>query len=136
MASYQRQTPSRPPESFCPSNIRFVGEQAGAPEDELKREFVQLLKAAPTAKRAYLAKVVYNENVYSKIFSALFGGPTEYSVALCIYSSVVPDIGLQKRLGQIFNNTFKTSEHLDIFFINDTQEQELKTVCRSFYETA
>ena len=115
--------PSRPQEVIKPPRIDFVGEQAGPVEDDLKAKFRKILGKTSTVRSAYLARLSYGDT----------GG---YSVALCIRSSAGIDHPLQKRLAQIFTDNFKRDQYLDILFIRDDQEQELKRVCRAFYESA
>jgi len=92
-------------------------------EDDLKAKFRQAFAEMPAIRSAYLARLSYGE-------------PAVYSVGLCIRSSVGMDHSLRQRLGQIFTDTFSRDQHLDILFIGDDQEQELKKVCRPFYEVA
>lgn len=112
---------SRPSETIKPPRIEFVGEQAGPVEDDLKAKFCQVFAEMPDIRSAYLARLSYGE-------------PAGYSVGLCIRSRIGIDHPLQKRLGQIFTDTFSGDQYLDILFIRDDQEEELKKVCRPFYE--
>jgi hypothetical protein len=112
---------SRPAETIKPPRIEFIGEQAGPVEDDLKVKFRLVFAELPDILSAYLARLSYGE-------------PASYSVGLCIRSGVGVDHPLQKRLGQIFTDTFSRDQHLDILFIRDDQEEELKRVCRPFYE--
>jgi len=117
----RKSAPPRPPETFTPPKIRFVGEQSGPVEDKLKMKFCEVLTQSQTVQSAYLARLSYGES-------------PEYSVGLCIRSTVGIDQTLQKRLGQVFTETFRSDEHLDILFIRDEQDQELRKVCKAFYE--
>jgi len=112
--------PPRPPVVFTPLRITFIGEQAGPVEDDLKSRFGEILSHTPTVQSAYLARL-------------LVGDP-EYTVGLCIRSSVGKDDLLQTRLAWVFKELFRAEEHLDILFIRDDQEAELRKVCRAFYE--
>ena len=111
----------RPPETITQPRIDFVGEQAGPVEDSLKARFRQMFTEFSNVRSAYLARLSYGE-------------ASGLSVGLCIRSTSGIDQSLQKRLGQIFTETFNSKEHLDILFIRDDHEQELKRVCRAFYE--
>jgi hypothetical protein len=115
--------PRRPAETLTPPRIEFVGEQAGQTEDELKTRLVPTLQQSASVRSAYLARVSYGE-------------PSAYSVALCIRSASGLDDTLQRRLGSIFTEMFRTDAHLDILFIRDDQEQQLKRVCNAFYQVA
>ncbi len=114
-------SPSKPPEVFTPPRIVFIGEQAGPVEDDLKAKFREILTSTPTVQSAYLARLSYGEE-------------SDYSVGLCIRSSVGINQGLQKRLAQVFTGFFRPEEHLDILFIQDDQEADLRKVCKAFYE--
>jgi len=113
---------SRPLETFRPQNIEFVGEKTGQAEDDLKARFRQVFSGCPAVRRAYLARLSYGE-------------PTSrYSVTLCILSTSGPDHSLLAHLGRIFAEMFNEAEHLDMMFMGDDQERQLKAVCRPFYE--
>lgn len=114
-------TPSRPPQTFTPARIDFVGEQSGPVEDEIKARFREILVATPAVQSAYLARLSYGES-------------PGYSVAVCIRSSVGVDERLEKRLAQIFIEMFRRDERLDTLFMREDQEAELRKVCRAFYE--
>jgi hypothetical protein len=113
---------ARPPETLRSLNIQFVGEQAGPVENDLKAKFQDLLAQTTTVRAAYLAQVSY-------------GNTPDHSVVLCIRSTVGIDESLQKYLGLIFTKAFRPDQHLDILFIRDDQEEELRKVCKPFYET-
>src|SRR5262245_5593288 len=117
----RRIKPSRPPMVLMPSRIAFIGEQAGPAEDDLKSRFREILVATSTVHAAYLARLSY-------------GDPSSCSVGLCIRSSVGVDRALQKRLAQIFAEVFRAEEQLDILFIREDQEADLRKVCHAFYE--
>jgi hypothetical protein len=110
----------KPPQTINAPRIDFLGEQAGPVEDDLKARFWHTFAGFPAVQRAYLARLSY-------------GQQSGHSVGLCIRSTSGIDQTLQKRLGQIFTETFNAREHLDILFIRDDQEQELKKVCGPFY---
>jgi hypothetical protein len=47
---------SRPAEEVKPPVIKFVGEQDGSPERDLKARFIKVFREEPTVQRAYLAR--------------------------------------------------------------------------------
>jgi hypothetical protein len=51
----------RPPEKWYAPRIRFVGEQDGPPERQLKAELNALLAQRSHVQRAYLARAVYDD---------------------------------------------------------------------------
>jgi hypothetical protein len=114
--------PCRPPETFTPQRTEFIGEQTGPVEDEIKARFCEVFDEVLTVQSAYLARLEYDDQ-------------PGHSVSLCIRSTSGIDASLQKRLGEVFAAMFKSSEHLDILFLRADQEQQLKKVCRPFYET-
>jgi hypothetical protein len=115
--------PAKPAEELTPKRIEFVGEQTGQTEDELKTRFVPALQQSKSIIAAYLACVYYGE-------------PSNYSVALCIRSTAGLDDRLRRRLASIFSEIFRSDAYLDIIFIRDDQEQQLRSVCNAFYQVA
>ena len=102
--------------------ITFVCEQDGNTERDLKQSIFALLEEREYVYAAYLARVKYNDS-------------HELNVALCIRMDREDDSMLRKVIGEIFAAKFNQQEHLDIIFISNEQEEELKQVCRPFYET-
>jgi hypothetical protein len=101
--------------------VAFVCEQDGIPERDLKRNFVLLFKERDYVHSAYLARVRYNDS-------------NELNVAFCVRMEWEDDPTLRKTIEEIFAAKFNQQEHLDIIFISNKQEDELKQVCRPFYE--
>jgi hypothetical protein len=103
--------------------IRFVGEQDGQPERELKLALCRLFVSGNAVHRAYLVRVNY-------------GDPSITDVALALNS--VPE-GRDELLADIqgvFHSMFGIGQHLDIFFVLSTQEAEISLVCRPFFGAA
>ena len=100
--------------------IRFVGEQDGPPERQLKETLSTVFRGRDVA-RAYLARVTYED-------------PSNPAVALCISGPDDPE--LVKLIQECFVQLFNRSVFLDIMFLSDVQEAEARTVCRPFYERA
>jgi hypothetical protein len=112
--------PSRPREEFVASTIRFLGEQDGPPERELKSHLATLLADERAVHRAYLARLQY-------------GNSTTWDVALCL-AATNPDIkALNDRVGRLFAAIFRRDAYLDILFLSKIQEAELSNVCPPFY---
>jgi len=107
----------RPPEIRTPTKIRFVGEQDGVPERELKALLAPELLSR-NVERAYLARIEYQD-------------PRAHEVALCVRG--VEDPGLVQTVAGHFAKLFGRAVHLDILFISESQEQELARVCKPFY---
>ena len=110
-------------ESFISDKTAFVAEQAGVPEDELKRELVELFRGRESILRAYLAEVKY-------------GKPDEFNVALCVASAGGEDQELAGKIASIFRRMFGAREHLDVIFLRSRQEAELRKVSCPFYSAS
>ena len=115
----RKANPSKPPVN--PKRIDFLGEQTGNIEDLLKTQFRNSLSVKPDVQRAYLARVSYD-------------GSRNFSVALCLRAAGGVDGELQQQLGKVFTNIFRKDQFLDILFIHEAQENELRKVCRAFYQ--
>ena len=107
----------RPPEIRTETQIRFVCEQDGVPERELKALLAPEL-VSRNVERAYLARIEYQD-------------PSAYEVALCVRG--VEDLGLVQAVADHFAKLFGRTVHLDTLFLSDAQEQELARVCNPFY---
>ena len=112
---------SRRAEEVRPPLIKFIGEQDGPPERELKDQIIELFRGQPTVQRAYLARTDY-------------GDTRGVNVALCVKSSAGEDMSLVSGVTAIFGEMFGSHEHLDVLFIRDDQEQQLLGLCRPFYQ--
>lgn len=104
-------------------DIRFLGEQDGLPEQEIKARWQLILATFPNVLRAYLAIVSFERS-------------QSYQVALCIWSKLGDDPRLIDALAKPFREMFNSAAPLDIMFLNAAQESEIKRVCRAFYEAA
>lgn len=112
--------PPRPPEEFSAPTIRFIGEQDGPPERELKSHLAKLLSSEQSVHRAYLARLQY-------------GDATSWDVALCIAAANpnVPEVN--GRVGRLFAGIFRRDVHLDVLYLTSGQESQLSAVCRPFF---
>jgi hypothetical protein len=110
----------RAPQQLTPPTTRFVAEQDGVPERDLKACFVELFRKQPTVERAYLALTEH-------------GDGRGVHVTLAIRCSSGEDPSLISRLANIFSSMFGSHEHLDMMFIREDQERELQAVCKPFY---
>ena len=112
--------PKKHAEEFQISRVRFLGEQDGPPELELKCRLGQFFQNDQTVTAAYLARVMY--------------GDESYAVALCLRSQLGKHRRLAEKVGKIFASIFGSHEHLDIIFLSETQQAELAIVCKAFYQ--
>jgi hypothetical protein len=107
-------------EEVTARQIRFVGEQDGPPERELKKRLSEEFCLRKPVARAYLSRAQYEEQ-------------GDVMVVLAIRAETGSREELAKRVGQIFASFLRTDVHLDILFLTDTQEPGLAKVCKPFY---
>ncbi|MDE1174500.1 MAG: enhanced serine sensitivity protein SseB C-terminal domain-containing protein [Parvibaculaceae bacterium] len=110
----------RAPEKTVVKKLLFLGEQDGRPERMLKEKLSKLFNFGGEIESAYLAQVD-------------FGNGIDASVALCLRVQGNVQEKIISYVGAAFSNIFKTDQHLDIIFLNDDQELQLKRVCRPFF---
>jgi hypothetical protein len=104
-------------------DIRFLGEQDGRVEQDLKTLWRPILAKCLTAKRGYLALVSYDRAV-------------TFQPVLCIRHEGGDDRELAEALSMPFHQMFSSSQALDIMFLSPEKEAELTKVCRAFYDAA
>jgi SseB protein C-terminal domain len=114
-------TSKKDAEEFQVPQVRFLGEQDGAPERELKCRLAQFFQSDQSITTAYLARVAYGDECFA--------------VALCLRAQLGPDRDLAGKVGKIFASLFGGHEHLDIIFLSKIQEAELVSVCKPFFAT-
>jgi len=112
--------PQRSPQRLTPSVVRFVGEQDGSSERDLKGRLVELFRLEVIVERAYLARAEYEDGL-------------GVHVTLCLKCSNGEDPSLVPKLADIFGDMFGSHEHLDIRFLKEDEERELRLVCIPFY---
>jgi hypothetical protein len=107
------------PQKIQVPQFRFVGEQDGPPERELKQRLVEFFKRDQSVKAAYLARVAFDES--------------RIGVALCLRTQFGADPGMAEKIGRIFASMFGSQQHLDIIFPTVEQEGSLAKVCVPFF---
>jgi len=115
--------PLRIPKPYVPGDvkvvvIRFLGEQVGPSETLLKTKLTDFFIRDQSVERAYLCRIQNGETL---------------SVALCLKSKFGKDPGLAEKIGRIFATLFGRSQFLDILFLSDEREVELRTACPAFF---
>ena len=100
--------------------IVFICEQDGIPERELKKGLNQVFLNSGKHIRAYLVKI---ERAYEQ----------SSSVALCVKTDNNYDEEILKKCGDVFKSIFSKDQCLDILFITQAQEQEIRKLCCPFY---
>lgn len=118
-------------EKINPKDLRFVGERDGEPERDFKCELSvflrQLVEWKPLDKpvRAYLCSVSYPSD----------GDSGSFSVALFFATESDAKDEIRKGAASIFRRMFGTREHLEMMFVEDETESELRQVCSPFVDT-
>jgi argonaute-like protein implicated in RNA metabolism and viral defense len=113
----------RKQEEFVPKDIHFLGEQDGIPERILKEELFKFFTTIPQIKRVYLVRVAYDD-------------PNAFEVALCIKADInksEDEKSLVSKICEIFTRQFSNKVHMDILFLKEEKEEQLKKVCKPFY---
>jgi hypothetical protein len=100
--------------------IYFAGEQDGPAERKLKDQLVSLMRAEPSVKSAFLAKIH-------------FGDPESFTVCLCIEPVGGPDKKIVEKAAAVFKSMAPSTAHLDIIFPSADQQVELSKVCKPFF---
>jgi hypothetical protein len=100
-------------------SIRFLCEQDGPAERQLKGVLSEQFATAGLVRRAYLARVDY-------------GVPDAYEVALCVRGEAAPSV--LQTVAESFAAIFGRDAHLDILMLSEAQETDLKKVCRPFFQ--
>lgn len=102
--------------------LEFLGEQDGVPERALKTALLVELAKFREVQRGYLARVGFapNRNV---------------GIALCLAPITGRDGAIVQAVGKVFAEQFSRETHLDIVFVSQDQEDDLRRVCSPFYET-
>ena len=112
------------PEIIVPSNLRFIGEQIGPAEDRFKASMSRLFAGLPPLfRRAYLARVSYGEFPVS-------------SVVLCQRFIESIEHKLQGASKHMFGEIHRTGDSYDTMLIGEDLEQDLRKVCKPFYESS
>jgi hypothetical protein len=112
--------PVRIRQKMTVKKLRFLGEQEGRPERMLKEKLAASSDFGREIDRAYLARVYFENR-------------SEASVTLCLRAYSGDQEKLVNYVGAAFSNLFNSKEHLDVIFISDEQETQLREVCRPFF---
>jgi hypothetical protein len=99
--------------------LRFIGEQDGPVERDLKVQWLPILTAAPQIRRAFLVRCSYDQ------------GDQHVVLALC--STGGPDLGLVEAMRVPYARAFHRDCPLDMMFATAAQEALIENVCPPFY---
>ena len=106
--------------SMRKENIQFLCEQNGEAECEFKSAIFSFFHGKINKVRAYLAKVVYENE------------KNQFNIALCFRSESNQQFLLENST-RIFKNIFGVNQHLDIIFLDEVEEKKLREVSCPFY---
>jgi SseB protein C-terminal domain len=113
----------RRPEERYERTIRFVGEQDGPIERDLKADLLHIFIASPELRAAYLVRATYDS-------------PAGEEVILAVRSSSGDDVDLVRRIAECFGRHFSKEVHMDVMFLPEEREAEVRLVCTPFYQAA
>lgn len=106
--------------SVSVQKLRFLGEQDGPVERDVKERWMPILRASPPIRRAFLVRALYEGHP----------GP---QVILALCSSGGPDDALVEALRVPFAAIFHRDCPLDMAFLTPAQESQIEPVCGPFY---
>jgi len=112
--------PQRPTTPRHEPELKFVGEQDGPPERQLKSDLIVLFGQRSHVQRAFLVRAIFDDTQAPE-------------VVLAIRSTTGPDEQFVDEIGRKFGQIFNRPAHLDIMFLSPEQEAEASAVCRAFY---
>jgi hypothetical protein len=99
--------------------VRFVGEQDGPIERDLKAKWLLILANSPQIRRAFLVRATYADQ-------------TQH-VILALASTGGPDLTLVEALRVPYAALFSRDCPLDMTFVGASQQSDIEKVCPPFY---
>lgn len=100
--------------------LRFLGEQDGPAERELKVLLTALFQRERSVQMAYLIR-------------ADCGTGTRRRPVLGVKANLLFRAELVQTIGQIFASVFIDQEHLDIVLVHGKLEEQVSTICAPFF---
>jgi hypothetical protein len=107
--------------SLSTEDITFLGEQDGPAERRLKEALAVLLGLGATVTRAYLARVAYDDKTCGVMLGLLTDDGRDCEK-------------LAGQIGKTVAALFNTRADLDIVFLNNERDAEIRKACRPFYD--
>lgn len=105
---------------FSTSGVPFIGEQVDSGEQRLKEAISVLLDLSATVARAYLVRASADGNA---------GG-----VMLGLVTHDKLESGkLALQMDRAFGALFNTDKHLDVVFLDDEGDAQIRKTCPPFY---
>jgi hypothetical protein len=115
--------PIKHPPSFSADKLSFLGEQDGPFERIFKEQLEKLFKSSPDVRRAYLVQLRHSSD-------------PSVSIALALRTAVKETPEFVAKLGSVFESTPGVPPHLELLFLDEPTEREVRKVCHAFYERA
>lgn len=100
--------------------LRFLNEQQGPFENQLKERLCLLFDRVSGVYKAYLLRVNYE-------------GSVDHGVVLGIRADENKMASISVQIGEVFASLFSTEECLDIVLLDRDMEINAEIVCRPFY---
>ena len=107
-------------DEFTTPDITFLGEQDGPAERRLKEALGVVLGLDRSVLRAYLARVRHD-------------GKAESAMLALLTDDEQDSARLVAQAGKIFAALFNTRASLDIIFLTEAKDAEIRNVCSPFY---
>ena len=107
--------------SLSHSDIIFLGEQDGPAEQRLKEALAVVLGLGANVTRAYLARVVYDDKTSGVMLGLLTDDDKDSEK-------------VAGQMGKTFAALFNTKTHLDIMFLDNERDAEIRKACTPFYD--
>jgi hypothetical protein len=107
--------------SLSTEDITFLGEQDGPAERRLKEALAVLLGLGASVSRAYLARVAYDDKTCGVMLGLLTHDGRDCEK-------------LAGQIGKTVAALFNTRADLDIVFLNNERDAEIRKTCRPFYD--
>lgn len=99
---------------------KFITEQCGPFEDQLKERLCSIFERDGNVARAYLLRVIYE-------------GGFDQGVVLGLSADEKDMASIADRVGEIFASLFSSDECLDVVLLDEESERNAAAVCRAFY---
>ena len=109
-------------QQFSVSRITFIGEQDGAHDRRLKEAISVLLDLNATVTRAYLARVSYDDGTTASVLLGLVTHDKKQCGELAL------------QMDRAFGALFNTDSHLDVVFLDEEADTQIRKACRPFYD--
>lgn len=101
--------------------VEYLGEQDGHVERALKSALQATFLRYPKVERAYLARIGFSPR-------------SQPSVGLCLCPSAAESRDVVDEVQSTFARLFAEDVELDILFPTQAEEEDLRRVCRAFFE--